>query len=350
MTSEFIIYGANGFLGQAIARLALQQGHRPLLAGRNEPAVTALANELGLDHLAFPLGDTRALDSALADLPLILNCAGPFSRTAETIADACIRTHTHYLDITGEVPVYTDLQRRDAQAKAAGVMLLPGTGFDVMATDCLALHLKQRLPSATHLTLAFHIDGPAPMPPGTVATVLEIASMGTYLRKEGIIQPASSLHAETRIDFGQGPLNARRLTWGDVFTAYYSTSIPNIQTYVAFPGKLLIKMRALEFIRPLLKYSRFRGFLQNRLPAGPTPAQQAATRSHIWGKVEDNRGNTATARLHGPEAGVIWTSNAALLAIKRILDGDAPPGYQTPASAYGPNIVLEYPQVIREDI
>jgi short subunit dehydrogenase-like uncharacterized protein len=350
MPSDFLIYGATGFLGQAIARLAVTQGLRPILAGRNEPAIRALATELNLDHAIFRVDEPAKIDAALANVPVILNCAGPFTRTAEAIADACIRTKTHYLDLTGEIPVYQALADRDTQAKTAGVMLLPGIGFDVMPTDCLALHLKQRLPSATHLTLAFHIDGPAPMPPGTVRTILQLVPMGTNLRKDGIIQPASALHAEQKIDFGQGPMNTRRLSWGDVFTAYHSTGIPNIQTYAAFPGKIAIKMRLLEFMRPLLRSARIRNIIQKRVPAGPTAEQQAVTTSHVWGHVEDAEGRTATSRLHGPEAGVIWTSNAALAGVRQILAGNAPAGYQTPASAYGPDIVLQCPGVTREDL
>jgi short subunit dehydrogenase-like uncharacterized protein len=350
MPSDFLIYGATGFLGQAIARLAVTQGLRPTLAGRNEPAIRAIATELNLDHAIFRVDEPAKIDAALANVPVILNCAGPFTRTAEAIADACIRTKTHYLDLTGEIPVYQALADRDTQAKTAGVMLLPGIGFDVMPTDCLALHLKQRLPSATHLTLAFHIDGPAPMPPGTARTILQLVPMGTNLRKDGIIQPASALHAEQKIDFGQGPMNTRRLSWGDVFTAYHSTGIPNIQTYAAFPGKIAIKMRLLEFMRPLLRSARIRNIIQKRVPAGPTAEQQAVTTSHVWGHVEDAEGRTATSRLHGPEAGVIWTSYAALAGVRQILAGNAPAGYQTPASAYGPDIVLQCPGVTREDL
>ena len=188
------------------------------------------------------------------------------------------------------------------------------------------------------------------MPPGTVRTVLELVPLGTNLRKDGIIQPASALHAEQKIDFGQGTMNTRRLTWGDVFTAYHTTGIPNIQTYAAFPGKIAIKMRSLEFMRPLLRSARFRAMIQKRVPSGPTAEQQAATKAHVWGHVEDDEGRTATARLHGPEAGVIWTSNAALISIRQILAGQAPAGYQTPAGAYGPDIVLQCPGVTREDL
>jgi short subunit dehydrogenase-like uncharacterized protein len=350
MPSDFLIYGANGFLGQVIARLAVKQGLRPTLAGRNEPAIRALATELNLDHSIFGVDEPTKIDAALADIPVILNCAGPFSRTAEPIADACIRTTTHYLDITGEIPVFEALAARDSDATSARVMLLPGVGFDVMPTDCLALHLKRLLPSATHLTLAFNIDGPAPMPPGTSVTVLEMIPAGIKVRRDGVVQPAPAEFMEQRFDFGQGPRNARRLSWGDVFTAYHTTGIPNIQTYGAFPRMLALKMRSTDFIRAPLRRAWFRSIVQKLIPTGPTADQRAATKTHVWGRVEDGEGRSATARLHGPEGGVTWTSHAALVSIREALAGHAPAGYQTPGSAYGPDIVLQCPGVTREDL
>ena len=71
---------------------------------------------------------------------------------------------------------------------------------------------------------------------------------------------------------------------------------------------------------------------------------------HVWGEVMDEQGRKATARLHGPEAGLVWTTRAALAAVNKVLSGSAPTGYQTPASAYGPDFVLECEGILREDV
>jgi short subunit dehydrogenase-like uncharacterized protein len=69
-------------------------------------------------------------------------------------------------------------------------MLLPGVGFDVVPTDCLALHLKQRLPSATRLRLAFQSVGPAGLPPGTQRTAIELLNYGDRVRRNGkLVRP-----------------------------------------------------------------------------------------------------------------------------------------------------------------
>ena len=152
----FLLYGANGYTGQLIAREAVVRGQRPILAGRNAEAVTALARQLGLEHRIFSLDDAAATCAGLEGVTAVLHCAGPFAHTARPMIDACLEARVHYLDITGEISVFEMAAVRDTEAMAAGVMLLPGAGFDVVPSDCLALHLHRRLPTATHLALAFH--------------------------------------------------------------------------------------------------------------------------------------------------------------------------------------------------
>src|SRR5262249_40507376 len=142
-----------GYTGELIARLAAERGHRPVLAGRNADALRPLAAELGLESRAFALDDPAAVAKGIAGAPLVLPCAGPFARPHKAMAAACLASRAHYLDITGEIAVFESLARRDREAREAGVMLLPGAGFDVVPSDCLAAHLKRRLPEATHLAL-----------------------------------------------------------------------------------------------------------------------------------------------------------------------------------------------------
>ena len=146
---SFLLYGANGYVGEAAARLAVDQGLEPILAGRDAAKLEPLAKQLGVEFRVCALEDAPALDRALRDVPVVLHCAGPYKFTSQPMADACLRAGAHYLDLTGEIPVFEALAARDAEAKARKVMLLPAVGFDVVPTDCLAVHLKRRLPSAT---------------------------------------------------------------------------------------------------------------------------------------------------------------------------------------------------------
>jgi len=350
MPSGFLLYGSTGFVGGAIAQLAVQNGLQPIIAGRDAAKIEAQATELGIEHRVFSLDDSTAMDKALKEVPVVLSCAGPYIYTSKPMVDGCLRTGTHYLDITGEIPVYEALAALDTESKSRGVMLLPGLGFDVVPTDCLALHLKQRLPSATRLTLAFHNKGPAGLPPGTAKTMIEMIPFGNNVRRNGRLETPPRGGKTRMIDFGRGPVQATLLNWGDVFMAYYSTGIPNIEDYAVVPAETRRLMLLIDYIRPLFKLTVVRNFFRRRLKVGSTAEERARTTTSVWGEVEDDQGRKAVSRLHGPEAGVIWTARAALAAVQKVLAGNASPGFQTPALAYGADFVLECEGVTREDV
>jgi short subunit dehydrogenase-like uncharacterized protein len=347
--ANYMIYGANGYTGALIAREAWVRGHRPVLAGRNAPAVAALARELGLEHRTFGLDAPDAVVPSLAGLTAVLNCAGPFTRTAAPLAEACLQARVHYLDVTGEIAVFEALAARDPEALVAGVMLLPGVGFDVVPSDCLAVHLKRRLPGATRLALGFQSLGR--MSRGTATTVVENLHRGGAVRRGGVLTKVPTAWRVRTIDFGEGPRQAVTIPWGDVSTAWRSTGIPDVEVYTAVSRGQLLFMKASRRLGGLLASGPVQRFLRWRIRKGPPGSgaeERARGRSLLWGEAEDGKGGRAVARLRGPE-GYTLTALAALECVGRVLAGDAPPGYQTPGLAYGPDLVLELPGVERKD-
>jgi short subunit dehydrogenase-like uncharacterized protein len=348
----WLIYGANGYTGELVAREAAARGLRPVLAGRRREAVGALAAELGCEARAFPLDDPAALREGLRGARAVLHCAGPFIRTWRAMADACLETGAHYLDVTGEIPVFEALAARDGEARARGVTLLPGVGFDVVPSDCLAAHLKQRLPSATSLTLAFTISvGPSR---GTATTALENLHRGGLVRRGGVLTPVPAGWRRREVDFGRGPRPVVTIPWGDVSTAFHSTGVPDIEVYMAMPGAAITALRLGRPLLPLLRSARLRGWLLRRYergPAGPTDEQRARGWMAIWGEARDAAGAAVAARLRGPE-GYTLTVHSSLAAVARVLEGKAPPGFQTPSRAFGADFVLELgrPDIVREDL
>ncbi len=350
MTTPLLIYGANGYTGELIAREAVVRDLRPVLAGRNAAAVEALARELGLEARAFGLEDAAALDAGLQGARAVVHCAGPFSRTSRAMADACVRGGLAYLDITGECAVFEALAARDAEARRAGATLLPGVGFDVVPSDCLAAHLARRLPSAARLTLAFRTTG-APSR-GTATTIVENLHRGGLVRRGGALVPVP-LGWRTRVfDFGRGPTPAVTIPWGDVSTAYHSTGIPDVTVYVAAPLSLRLGLVALRPLRGLLRTRAVRGVLTRRVRAGapgPSPDERARGASIVVGEVEDAQGRRARARLRGPE-GYTFTARAAVRAAEHVRAGRCGAGFLTPSRAVSPDFALEVPGVAREDL
>jgi short subunit dehydrogenase-like uncharacterized protein len=350
MTGPWLLYGANGYTGELVARLAAARGHLPVLAGRRAGAVCALSDTLSLERRLFSLDDPRRIDEALAGMCLVLHCAGPFSRTSRPMADACLRARTHYLDITGEVEVFEALAARDDEARAAGVMLLPGCGFDVVPTDCLAAHLARRLPGARRLALGIRASGRVSR--GTATTAIEGLGRPGLVRRGGALTTVPVAAKTRTIDFGDGPRPAVTIPWGDVSTAWHSTGIPDVEVYMAAPLRLRAFLRASRFLGPLVGSGAVRRFLTARVRAGapgPSEEERRRGRAFAWGEAEDDAGRRVASRLAMPE-GYTLTAHAALAVVERVLAGEAPPGFQTPSRAYGPDLVLGLEGVVRTDL
>jgi short subunit dehydrogenase-like uncharacterized protein len=348
---DFLLYGSYGYTGRLIAEEALERGLTPLLAGRDANRVEAHARELSLDHRVVSLDDPPALEGALHEVPLVIHAAGPFSRTAGPMVAACLRTRTHYLDITGEIEVFEALATLDGHARSAGVMLLPGAGFDVVPSDCLAAHLHRRLPAATALALAFTTVGGG-ISRGTATTMVENLDSGGAVRRGGKLIPVPPAWRSREVDFGSGPKLVTTIPWGDVSTAFHSTGIPDIEVYTRIsPGarRLMIASRYFGWalgsapVEALLKR-----VIRSR-PAGPSEEARRNGATLLWGEVTDASGGRATSRLRGPE-GYTLTALASVAIARRVLAGQAPAGFQTPSRAFGADFVLELPGVAREDL
>lgn len=341
----FLIYGANGYTGELITRFAAERGMKPILAGRNRAKIEDLAKKFGFDFRVFDLDEAEKLDAALAEVEFVLHCAGPFSKTSAPMVAACLRNKKHYTDITGEIAVFEAVAARDAEAQEAGVMLMPGVGFDVVPSDCLARHLKDRLPSATRLTLAFY--GLGRISHGTQATMTMNVGSGGAVRRNGEITSVPAAYKTREIDFGEFKKTAVTIPWGDVATAFYSTGIPNIEVYTVVPAPQLNLLRLSRYLGWLLATAPVQSILQAQIPAGgPSDEERARGKTYLWGEAADDDGNRVEARQTGME-GYTLTALTALKIAEKILAGNFRTGFQTPARAYGADLILEIEGVKR---
>lgn len=343
MPSPWLLYGANGYTGELIAREAVRRGMRPILAGRSRDRIARLAAELNCPSAVFNLDDHTALLSSLENVAAVLHCAGPFSATARSMMQACIASHVHYCDITGEIPVFELAHSVHEKAGRAGIVLCPGVGFDVVPTDCVALKLKQALPDATHLTLGF--DSNSGLSKGTAKTAVESAGDGSRVRRDGRIVDVPLASQTRRIDFGNGEKLAVGIPWGDVSTAYYSTGIGNIEVFTASSVKAVAQMRRANALRPLLRRRWVKGLIkfgiQRRLQP-PNQVQRENNPSFVWGEARNAAGETVTAKLRTAN-GYALTVASSLGIITQILTNPHPAGFATPSMLVGADFVSTLP-------
>lgn len=343
---EWMIYGANGYTGRMVVEEAVRRGLRPVLAGRNAAELEALGQQHGLPVRAFALDNPVALRTGLNGIGLVLHCAGPFSATAAPMLDACLDVGAHYLDITGEIDVFAHCHSRDADAKAKGIVVLPGAGFDVVPTDCLAALLKRELPSAGSLVLAFEAGG-GPSP-GTAKTSVEGLGKGGRARIGGKLTRVP-LAWKTRTFERDGEQRfAMTIPWGDVYTAYVSTGIPDIEVYMGVPPATAARLRRLRLLGPLLGLGPVQSWLKKQVGKkvrGPSENTRGKTGCVVWGEARDAAGNEARRTLRTPN-GYDITVTASLGIVQRLLSGPAPEaGFHTPSRLMGADYVLSLPGV-----
>ncbi len=344
--NTFLLYGANGYTGELIARYANQYNLQPILAGRRKELIEPLASRLNLPFRVFDLNDEAALLAALREVKLVVHAAGPFQFTAKQMIEACLKTGTHYIDINGDILVFEMIKQYDAAAKKAGIMLMPGAGFDVVPTDCVALSLKKKLPDAVKLQLAFASVGGG-LSHGTATTMANRLGESGLVRKNGKLTQIPLGKNGMWVDFGIKKLFVMSISWGDVSTAHFTTGIPDIEVFTGIAPKTYKLLKLQPLFNWLLRTKFMRDYIKrkiNKRPAGPDDEQRSKAISLVWGQVTNAVGKTETMRLKGPE-GYTLTTLSSLLITQKILQGNFIPGYQTPASAYGENLVMEIPGV-----
>jgi short subunit dehydrogenase-like uncharacterized protein len=350
MAGQLLIYGAYGFTGRLTVSAALQRGLAPILAGRDAAKLAQLARETGLERRVVELHDASALDAALRGVSVVLLAAGPFSATSRPMVEACLRTGTHYLDVSGEVPVVETLRRLDPEARERAIMILPAVGFDVVASDCLGAHVARRLGGATHLALG--IRGLELLTPGSARSLVEHAREPSRVRRDGDIVTLAPGALRRDFDYGDGPRRSVNVTWGDVATSFHTTGIPNTEVYLEESAYLNAAMLASRWAGALLGSAPAQAWLSacaGLLPEGPSAEQRSRRRMTLVAEARDPRGGVALARLHTPEAFEFSGTSAAAIA-GFALGGDVEIGFQTPARVYGPDFVLGFAGASREDL
>ncbi|WP_299697606.1 saccharopine dehydrogenase NADP-binding domain-containing protein [Hydrocarboniphaga sp.] len=326
-----MIYGATGYTGRMLAARAVAKGLDPIVAGRDSVKVEALAQRLGLESRCFAVDDAAALRAGLSGAGCVLNVAGPFSETAARVIAACIALRTHYLDTTGEVDVFAHAAARDADARAAGIMLMPGVGWDVVPSDCIALHTALRVQRPRRLRIVLcHLNGQPSR--GTLRTGLAMQGKGVCVRRGGQLLQLTEEQPVREFDFGAG-IGKRRcaiLSMGDLVTAWKSTAIPDIEVHMATGPRLTLPDGGID-----------------AFPEGPTPAQLAAWRAFVLAEVAGDDGEVARSLIE-TGSGYEYTAHAGIEIARRALAGDCKPGFQSPASAYGAALATGIGAVIRD--
>ena len=350
--SSWLLYGAYGYTGRLIIEEAVRRGHKPVLAGRNKDKLIPLAKQYNLGWLELGLEDADNLATAVAPFDLVFHAAGPFTITSDPMLRACLAGKTHYVDITGEIGVFENTFHYDEPARQNNLVFISGVGFDVVPSDCLARYVADQLPDAVELELAIAALGSASA--GTTNTMLELLprlKKGSVVRRNGRYQPFPLGQGAKEVTFSNSRTRTLYpLPWGDLATAYRSTGVPNITTYMRLPvssslAHLFWLYRSLLAIKPLRRLAQA---MVTRNITGPDEAARQTGRSYLYARAANKRGTAVEAWLETME-GYRLTAVTGVRAVEKILNGQTTAGTLTPAQAFGVDFILEIEESQRFD-
>ncbi len=342
--SNWMIYGATGYSGQLILENAVSAGMTPIVAGRSESKVKALATKYNLTYRVFDIAALAQSDALISQVNLVLNCAGPFSQTADVMIQACLKQQAHYIDITGEIDVFELAASLNDAAINRNVVLCPGVGFDVIPTDCVAGKLKVLMPDATHLALGF--DSRSGFSPGTAKTSVEALPNGGKVRKEGEIVTVPLAAKTRKIDFGCGDKLAMTIPWGDVSTAYHNTQIPNIEVYIPGSPGMIKQLKRMNWIKPVLGFKLVQNLIKKRIEKkvkGPDKATRAKLTTFVWGEVKNATGETKELKIEVANGYEVTADGAVFVAQALLGEHADASGYHTPCTLMGNGLIENLP-------
>lgn len=344
------LIGATGYTGKLIANKAREYHIDLVLMGRSVAKLKSLSDRLGYPYHACSLSNAIALQESLRGIDLVINAAGPFSATAQPVVEACLAAGAHYIDITGEIPTFKTLYSYDKQARDHDSMVMPGVGFAVVASDCLAAHVVARLPGANNLNIG--VSRSDIFSRGSARTMLELFDNGVAVRRNGLIEKIPVASLEHQFDFGEGTRSALAVSWPDVFTAYYTTGVGNIAAYfevgpmersAAMYGRYGGWALQLPFAR------QFMEFQTSLLPEGPSRRSREVRSRVVVAEATNPAGQSVRSRVTTPEA-YSFSALSTLEIAKRVASGEYTKGFQTPARVYGSEFLRGIPGVCIADI
>ncbi|MEO1166569.1 MAG: NAD(P)H-binding protein [Chloroflexota bacterium] len=347
----WMIYGATGYTGQLVVAEAVARGHRPLLAGRNPEKLATLADTYDLDFVAFQLDDPTVIAEAIADMDVVYHAAGPFVYTSEPMIRACLATHTHYLDITGEIDVFEQTFSYDDAARKVGIALISGVGFDVVPTDCLAAYVAGQVTGATELNIGvFGLYGASA---GTTKSAIEMLPGKWYTRRDGKLTSGSFGKDTHTFTLPNGKKrHGMSAPWGDLSVAYRTTGIPNITSYLDMPSSAVTMGRVFYPVaKQLFKLDAVRSFASDLVDSrvtGPDDEARETGKSYLYAEARNPAGQSAAAWLTTLEP-YQYTAKVGVLAVEEALHLDAI-GTLTPAQAFGADFTLQVDNTVREDV
>ena len=344
MGNEFWILGATGRGGRAIAEELARSGRELVLVGRDEARLKDVLAGIDAEgrasvRVADGLDDALSL-IAQARPAVLINTIGPFTQTTVPAATAAVRADVSYVDLANELAPVGALLDLDGVARDAGVTLVTGAGFGVVATEALALHVRGDAPPARAARVSAMpvVDG---LGPAVLSSVVDSLAGGGAVVRGGAVVPARLGSGFERLRLPDGSsVGAVAVPTGELLAAQAATGAGEVvaassEVPSAAPIRAVLPFASRLLARPAVRNAAHRAINRWRLQ----PPARSGEHSWAHARLTWADGSVRDGWLRTGE-GYAFTARVAALVASRLADGDGRPGAFTPAALLGPEIAL----------
>lgn len=342
------VFGATGYTGRLVVAELVRRGAKPLVAGRNESKLAALAQEHGgLPTMTADVTQPQSLGAVAARSRVLINCAGPFVDLGEPVVDAAIQAGSHYLDTTGEQPFVRAVQERDRAARERGVAVVPAHAFEIALADCGAALLSRGYRDIASLEVVYATRFRASQ--GTKRSALKVLGAEGRCFEGGdlVVEPPARHRRRLELPEGWGEVVAVSFPGAEIVTIPRHTRTRSVRVYLALPR---IAGLMVPWVVPLVRglaRTPVSGLVQRALgsdTSGPAPEVRARARFLIFLEIRGVRAGQARVDkmiLTGRDPYGITACLAAAAALRMCEPGYDARGVLTPAQAFDPEAVLQ---------
>ncbi len=164
--AAFGVVGGSGSTAKAVAKELRRSTNKQILIGaRNLASAETVAADLGVavSGVRVDIRDARSLEDFCGRSCIVVNCGGPVYELQDLVAQAALRTRSHYVDVAGLTVVRESMMPHHQEVSDCGLSCVVSAGWLPGMSELLPAYsfalAKTRMDAVQSVTIHFGDSG-----------------------------------------------------------------------------------------------------------------------------------------------------------------------------------------------